>query len=332
MATRRTVIALSGAKGVYTGALGIVVAEILGWKRVRFSDFIRTQAVSNGENADDTGVLQRIGQQLVREQPENFVRSVLEMVGWTSEENLILDGLRHAEVFRELRRQIGPSANLRVVHVNIGDRARRADRAKRAEGLTDVEFELYDKDPTEAEVEGSPAYANLTLDGAEPRGELAKAIIARFVPSFVAVAADDGESPSRMEPLLVGYALSALARDLMRESSAFAQEVPIGLAQPLAELVRAMNCYYSNKIEGHNAPPADIERALNGTYERDQNKRHLQAEARAHIAVQQKIDGGGLSDQPTTAAQSLMKIHDWFFPNFRKPNGSRTLSPRSERA
>ncbi|MGA8494247.1 MAG: Fic family protein [Xanthobacteraceae bacterium] len=317
MAIRGTVIALSGAKGVYTGALGIVVAEILGWKRVRFSDFIRERAVSNGENADDTGVLQRIGQQLVQEQPESFVRSVLKMVGWTPAENLILDGLRHAEVFRELHRQIGPSADLRVVHINIGDRARRADRAKRAEGLTNDQFDLYDKDATEVEVEQTPAYANLTLDGTEPRGELAKAIISRFVPAFSAQApADDRESPSKMEPLIVATSMSALVRDLMLEANAFAKEVPPGLVQPLAELVRAMNCYYSNRIEGHNAPLVDIELALNGDYQQDPNKRYLQAEARAHISVQRKIDGGGLSDQPATSAQSLMKIHDWFFSEF----------------
>jgi Fic family protein len=55
---------------------------------------------------------------------------------------------------------------------------------------------------------------------------------------------------------------------------------------------------------------------LNGNYELDPQKRYLQAEARAHISVQQWIDGGGLSDQPIVAAQSLMKIHDRFFSEF----------------
>jgi Fic family protein len=60
----------------------------------------------------------------------------------------------------------------------------------------------------------------------------------------------------------------------------------------LADLVRAMNCYYSNLIEGHDTHPVDIERALKNEYSAEREKRNLQLEARAHIAVQQWIDGG----------------------------------------
>jgi hypothetical protein len=41
------------------------------------------------------------------------------------------------------------------------------------------------------------------------------------------------------------------------------------LVGPLADLVRAMNCYYSNLIEGHNTYPVDIERAMNNDYSAD---------------------------------------------------------------
>jgi Fic family protein len=314
MTDRGVVIAFSGALGVYTGALSTVVAELLGWKRIRFSDFIREQAVASGENPDDIGVLQRLGQELVEEHSIHFVSAVLKLGGWTAGGNLVIDGLRHAQIHRELLKQVGSSADLRVVHIAKGDRARRADRAKRAEGLTDGQFDLYEKDITEAEVEETPAYANLALDWNRPRGELAKTIVSRFVPAHVGpVLTDDGESVSRMEPLVIGTALSILAKDLLHEAQSFAAEIPAGLAQPLAELVRAMNCYYSNKIEGHNATPIEIDRALSGSYESDPRKRHLQAEAHAHIAVQRWIDAGGLSDQPVTMGRSLMIIHDRFF-------------------
>jgi len=53
-----------------------------------------------------------------------------------------------------------------------------------------------------------------------------------------------------------------------------------------------MNCYYSNLIEGHNTKPRDIERALLADdLERDESRRNLQIEARAHIRVQKMIDG-----------------------------------------
>jgi hypothetical protein len=50
----------------------------------------------------------------------------------------------------------------------------------------------------------------------------------------------------------------------------------------LATLVRSMNCYSSNLIEGHDTHPVDIERALKEDYSRDARKRDLQMEARAY--------------------------------------------------
>jgi Fic family protein len=80
-----------------------------------------------------------------------------------------------------------------------------------------------------------------------------------------------------------------------------------------------MNCYYSNKIEGHNASLVEIELALSGDYERDAQKRRLQAEAKAHIAVQRWIDQGGLGDTSPAAGSSLLQIHDRFFSEFPEP-------------
>ena len=84
-----------------------------------------------------------------------------------------------------------------------------------------------------------------------------------------------------------------------------------GFAAALADLVRSMNCYYSNLIEGHNTHPVDIEKALQNDYSRDAYKRNLQHEAKAHIEVQRWIDAGGLKHQPTTRA-SICEIHRRF--------------------
>lgn len=320
MAPRGLAIVLSGAKGVYTSALSVVLSEILKWKRAKFSDHIREIAIAGGENPDDTAVLQRIGQKLVGDQIAEFVSSVLKLATWHPGESLVLDGLRHVEVLRELQRQIGDTVDIRVVHIGIQDRADRKDRVKRSEGVSNSDFDAYDQDETEKQVEQTPAYANLRLNGAEPRGELARTIVRRFVPDFsIQAARDDGESVSAIEPLVIGSGLEQLAGDLIREAAEFAGEVPIGVAQPLANLVRAMNCYYSNQIEGHNAPLADIDLALNGSYEKDAKKRHLQALARAHIEVQRWIDAGGLGDEPTTSLRFLSAIHDRFFSEIPEP-------------
>lgn len=58
----------------------------------------------------------------------------------------------------------------------------------------------------------------------------------------------------------------------------------------LADLVRVMNCYYSNLIERHTTTPRDIERALANDLDGEETRRNLQVEARAHICVQRMID------------------------------------------
>lgn len=128
---------------------------------------------------------------------------------------------------------------------------------------------------------------------------------------------DRGEHPSLMEPLLLAEgsrhrpALSDLALELASRAAAFRSKLPAGLATALAHLVRAMNCYYSNLIEGHDTHPIDIERALKDDYSNDRTKRDLQLEAKAHIAVQEWIDGGGLKGREATAA-AVYEIHRRF--------------------
>ena len=119
---------------------------------------------------------------------------------------------------------------------------------------------------------------------------------------------DRGEHLSCMEPLLIEESsrhratLNDLVFDLTRLSVGFRRSLPPAMQPPLANLVRAMNCYYSNLIEGHDTHPVDIERALKNDYSQDQKKRDLQLEAKAHISVQQWIDEGGLSGNRAVSA------------------------------
>src|SRR5450759_440731 len=118
---------------------------------------------------------------------------------------------------------------------------------------------------------------------------------------------DRGETVSLMEPLLIAEgsrhrsALTDLALELAQKSAGFRRSLPESLLASLADLVRAMNCYYSNMIEGHDTHPVDIERALKNDYSKDARKRDLQLEAKAHVAVQEWIDGGGVRGRALTA-------------------------------
>jgi Fic family protein len=97
--------------------------------------------------------------------------------------------------------------------------------------------------------------------------------------------------------------LENLAFDLAREASELSGQLHPVVRLSVADLVRSMNCYYSNLIEGHNTHPRDIDRALVADYSSDPRRRDLQLEARAHIEVQQMIDvGAGFPRPPATRA------------------------------
>lgn len=103
------------------------------------------------------------------------------------------------------------------------------------------------------------------------------------------------ESTGLMEPMLPrenAGQLSDLALDLVAKAHAFAGKLNPIVARSVADLVRSMNCYYSNLIEGHDTHPRDIDRALAEDYSTEPKKRALQKEAVAHITVQKMIDMG----------------------------------------
>lgn len=128
---------------------------------------------------------------------------------------------------------------------------------------------------------------------------------------------DRDEPVALMEPMLVAESsrlrpvLADLALELAQKSAGFRRSLPESVLCSLANLVRAMNCYYSNLIEGHDTHPIDIERALKNDYSKDARKRDLQHEAKAHITVQKWIDDGGLRGRETTV-DGIRELHARF--------------------
>jgi Fic family protein len=128
---------------------------------------------------------------------------------------------------------------------------------------------------------------------------------------------DRGEPVSLMDPLVIREGSNArgeltdLALELAQRSTGLRRSIPENLVGSLADLVRSMNCYYSNLIEGHDTHPIEIERALHGNYSKDPKKRDLQQEAKAHIAVQQWIDSGGLRGRSVTV-DGICEVHRRF--------------------
>lgn len=126
------------------------------------------------------------------------------------------------------------------------------------------------------------------------------------------------EAPTRIEPCLldeVNPQLLDLVAELSRASGVLGSRLHPRSAANLADLVRVMNCYYSNLIEGHNTTPREIERALDNQLDQEEERRNLQLEARAHIRVQRTIDrmyAEGQLPEPTSG-DFIRWLHGSFY-------------------
>jgi Fic family protein len=101
------------------------------------------------------------------------------------------------------------------------------------------------------------------------------------------------EHASRIEPARLESLPESIADLVAKLSSAgvlLGSSLHPTTAANLASLVRIMNTYYSNLIEGHDTRPREIERALAGNFDQDKVRRNLQLEAAAHVRVQEQID------------------------------------------
>ena len=102
------------------------------------------------------------------------------------------------------------------------------------------------------------------------------------------------DQPSQMEPLLPGaFKIAPLlerASDLIRNADRLAGWSAAGTLPGLRQLLRSMNSYYSNKIEGQHTLPLEIEQALRNDYAKDADKARRQRLALAHMATESQLE------------------------------------------
>jgi Fic family protein len=126
------------------------------------------------------------------------------------------------------------------------------------------------------------------------------------------------ETPARIEPARLENPpepVADLAAELAAVSATLGGSLHPTTAANLAGLVRVMNTYYSNLIEGHDTRPRDIERALAGELDRDEGRRNLQIEAAAHVRVQANVDRMGAEGRLPEPASTefIRRLHQEFY-------------------
>lgn len=137
------------------------------------------------------------------------------------------------------------------------------------------------------------------------------------------------DHPSQMEPLLpgehrLGYLLEQ-AGDLIRAADKLTGMCQSGALAGLRTLLRAMNSYYSNKIEGQHTLPLELEQALRNDYSQDADKARRQRLAVAHMATEARLEslGADWSNATLWSAQMVCDIHQDLFA--RLPDEDRLL-------
>lgn len=142
------------------------------------------------------------------------------------------------------------------------------------------------------------------------------------------------EAPHQMEPLLPGeHKLAALlecAHDVQRAADRLSALCQPGALTDLRGLLRAMNSYYSNKIEGQHTLPMEIEQALRQDYSTDADKARRQRLAVAHMQTEAWLEQSG-DHWPGSAVWTVdcvTGIHQHLFAQL--PAADRTLPEGDE--
>lgn len=130
--------------------------------------------------------------------------------------------------------------------------------------------------------------------------------------------------PSAMEPLLPkgqSGRLSELTCGILKAAGRLAGQVHSPLVlQRVADLVREMNCYYSNLIEGHKTIPQDIERAMKRDFSHDQTQRDNQQLSLAHIAVEKLMEDRLASESVDVYSPDFICwLHQEFYSRLPEP-------------
>jgi len=124
--------------------------------------------------------------------------------------------------------------------------------------------------------------------------------------------------PAAMEPLLPESSRAELAEltcEILRKAGQLSGQVTtLIVRQRVGQLVREMNSYYSNLIEGHKTLPRDIERALRQDYSGNPTERANQHLNRAHIEVEERMIRR-LENEPELSIHS-MDFLSWLHSEF----------------
>lgn len=162
-------VCFSGQIGSGKSSVSTTVADTLGWRRTGFGDFLRAEIKRSGGDPTSRQALQELGQQRVDSDPEAFCHDVLLAGGFRPGDNFVIDSVRHAGIFRILRRVAVPSIS-RLFFLQASDAARIARVGPRSDH---ADFQRAAGHRVEAELQNAlPEQADAVIDADRPFEEV----------------------------------------------------------------------------------------------------------------------------------------------------------------
>lgn len=137
----------------------------------------------------------------------------------------------------------------------------------------------------------------------------------------------------QFEPLLPGPAgvpLLGLAAEVISGSEALHGAAHATTRERLRELLRAMNSYYSNRIEGQGTHPLNIERALRDDFSARPDVARLQRVALAYLEAEQAMETLAAGVEPlsaTFAASAHRAMYSLLAAEDRRTPEGKVLEP-----
>ena len=133
------------------------------------------------------------------------------------------------------------------------------------------------------------------------------------------------DQPHQFEPLLPSQNLAELGeatRRIFEMSAALRASASPEARSALREIVRSMNSYYSNRIEGQATHPANIERALQHNFSDKPDVAKRQRVALAHIEAERELEGAVAKEAQALSSAFLCQAHKSLYS--RLPEEDRT--------
>jgi Fic family protein len=148
------------------------------------------------------------------------------------------------------------------------------------------------------------------------------------------------DAPHQFEPLMPAERplapLLEMAGDLMRKATALGSASGKNAQSELRKLLRSMNSYYTNRIEGEHTRPSDIERALQQDFSANADLARRQRLALAHIRTEAQCEDeidrrvtteGADAARWLYSPDALMWLHEGLFRDL--PEADRRLADGS---